>query len=409
MPEFVWRAAHADGQSAEGRTEAASQDEVLRQLRERGLTPIRVQEATGDEAAGGALPRRRQRVDRGPVRQADVLALTSELSIMLRAGLALDAALRVLIDMSHKPSVKVMLEKVLEDVKAGASLSRALLAWQAHFGDFYINMIRSGEISGQMPKVLERLAAHMQRMKALRDSVVSATLYPAILLLVAVLSLVGMLGFVVPQFEKLFIDLSDALPMPTRIVMLLGQGFKHYGLIVAVLVALAGGLIWRWLRTPAGRDWWQARLISLPVLGPLVHKYQISLFARSLGTLLDNGVPLLPALHISVETVTHRALRAALAKMAPLVKEGSRIVPAMRVTGIFEPLAINLVRVGEETGRVGAMMGELADIFDRDVETGIKRSLTLLEPLMILVLGMLIAAIIVSILLGIISVNDLVK
>ncbi|MFC2590099.1 MAG: type II secretion system F family protein [Ottowia sp.] len=407
MPEFLWRAAHADGQAAEGRTEAAAEADVLRQLRERGLTPIRVQPA--GQAEGAALAGPRPRAARGPVKPADVLSLTSELAIMLRAGLALDAALRVLIDMSHKPSVRAMLEKVLEDVKGGAPFSRALAAHQAHFGDFYINMIRSGEVSGQMPQVLDRLAGHMQRLRALRESVVSATLYPAILLGVAVLSLVGMLGFVVPQFEKLFKDMGDALPMPTRVVMLLGQGFRHYGLALGLGAAALGWLAWRWLRTPAGRQWWQARLIALPVLGPIVRKYQLTLFARSLGTLLDNGVPLLAALHISVETVTHQALRQALAKMAPLVKEGSRIVPAMRATGVFEPLAINLVRVGEETGRVGAMMNELAAILDRDVETGIKRGLTLLEPALILVLGLLIAAIIVSILLGIISVNDLVK
>lgn len=407
MPEFLWRAAHADGQAAEGRTEAAAEADVLRQLRERGLTPIRVQPA--GQAEGAALAGPRPRAARGPVKPADVLSLTSELAIMLRAGLALDAALRVLIDMSHKPSVRAMLEKVLEDVKGGAPFSRALAAHQAHFGDFYINMIRSGEVSGQMPQVLDRLAGHMQRLRALRESVVSATLYPAILLGVAVLSLVGMLGFVVPQFEKLFKGMGDALPMPTRVVMLLGQGFRHYGLALGLGAAALGWLVWRWLRTPAGRQWWQARLIALPVLGPIVRKYQLTLFARSLGTLLDNGVPLLAALHISVETVTHQALRQALAKMAPLVKEGSRIVPAMRATGVFEPLAINLVRVGEETGRVGAMMNELAAILDRDVETGIKRGLTLLEPALILVLGLLIAAIIVSILLGIISVNDLVK
>lgn len=407
MPEFLWRAAHADGQAAEGRTEAAAEADVLRQLRERGLTPIRVQPAGQAEDAALAGPR--PRAARGPVKPADVLSLTSELAIMLRAGLALDAALRVLIDMSHKPSVRAMLEKVLEDVKGGAPFSRALAAHQAHFGDFYINMIRSGEVSGQMPQVLDRLAGHMQRLRALRESVVSATLYPAILLGVAVLSLVGMLGFVVPQFEKLFKGMGDALPMPTRVVMLLGQGFRHYGLALGLGAAALGWLAWRWLCTPAGRQWWQARLIALPVLGPIVRKYQLTLFARSLGTLLDNGVPLLAALHISVETVTHQALRQALAKMAPLVKEGSRIVPAMRATGVFEPLAINLVRVGEETGRVGAMMNELAAILDRDVETGIKRGLTLLEPALILVLGLLIAAIIVSILLGIISVNDLVK
>lgn len=415
MPEFAWRAAAADGQLVEGRTEAAEAALVLRQLRERGLTPIRVDDAAGLPAGDdrAALPGLRTglraglRAQGGPVKPADVLALTSELAIMLRAGLALDSALRVLIEMSHKPSVRAMLEKVLEDVKGGAPFSRALTAHRAHFGDFYINMVRSGEASGQMSQVLERLVAHMNRLRALRESVISATLYPAILLGVALLSLVGMLGFVVPQFEKLFADMGDALPLPTRFVMLLGQGFKHYGLALAVGAALAVWLLARWLRTPVGRAWWQARLLRLPVLGPLVLKYQLTLFARSLGTLLGNGVPLLSSLHIATETVTHLALRQALAKMAPMVKEGSRIVPAMRATGVFEPLAINLVRVGEETGRIGPMMSELADILDREVETGIKRALTLLEPALILLLGLLIAGIIVSILLGILSVNDL--
>ena len=212
MPEFAWRAAQADGQLVEGRSEAAAADGVLRQLRERGLTPIKVEAALAGGGATGVLQAARggRRAQRGPVTRADVLALTSELSIMLRAGLALDNALRVLIEMSAKPSVKALLEGILEDVKGGASFSRALAARRDLFGDFYINMVRSGEASGQMSQVLERLVAHMERMRALRESVISATLYPAILLGVAVLSLVGMLGFVVPQFEKLFTDMGDA-------------------------------------------------------------------------------------------------------------------------------------------------------------------------------------------------------
>ena len=221
MAEFVWRAAQPDGQLIEGRTEAAASDAVLRQLRERGLTPLRVQDAAETPTATGVKGfrgRANRRAARGPVTQADVLALTTELSIMLRAGLALDNALRVLIEMSAKPSVKTMLEGILEDVKGGAPFSRALGTRKNLFGDFYVNMVRSGEASGQMSQVLERLVAHMNRLRALRESVVSATIYPAILLGVALLSLVGMLGFVVPQFEKLFKDMGDALPLPTRIV-----------------------------------------------------------------------------------------------------------------------------------------------------------------------------------------------
>ena len=405
MPEFAWRAAQADGQLLEGRFEAAAADAVLRHLRERGLTPIKVEDAA---AADVAVPGRgNRRALRGPVTRADVLALTSELSIMLRAGLALDNALRVLIEMSAKPSVRQLLETILEDVKGGVPFSRALAKRGDLFGDFYINLVRSGEASGQMSQVLERLVAHMERLRALRESVVSATLYPAILLVVAALSLIGMLGFVVPQFEKLFTDMGDALPLPTRFVMMLGHGFQRWGLVIGLVAVLLGRLLWRWLRTPPGRAWWQNRALRLPIVGPLLYKYELTLFARSLGTLLGNGVPLLTGLHIATETVGNAGLRAALGKMAPLVKDGARMVRAMTATQVFEPLAINLIRVGEETGRIGPMRPELADVLNREVETGIKRALTLLEPILILVLGVLIAAIIVSILLGILSINDL--
>ena len=415
MPEFAWRAAEASGNVVEGRLTAPSAALAMKQLRGRGLTPLRVDDAAGGGAASLAVPAgaapagvgRAQRVARGPVTSADVLALTSELAIMLRAGLALDNALRVLIDMSHKPSVAQLLQGILDDVKGGVPLSKALARHQGLFGDFYVNMIRSGEASGQLAGVLARLVEHMERLRALRESIISAIIYPAILLAVAVLSLVVMLGFVVPQFEKLFKDMGDALPLPTRVVMVLGQVFTQYGWALAIGSAVAGWLLVRWLKSPAGKAWWQPRVLRVPVLGTLMLKYELTLFSRSLGTLLGNGVPMLTALHIATDTVGNAVLRQPLKQVAPFVKEGGKVVQAMVATRIFEPLAINLIRVGEETGRIGPMMLELANILNRDVETGIKRTLTLVEPVLILVLGFLIATIIVSILLGILSINDL--
>lgn len=417
MPDFVWRAATAAGKVEEGRLSAPSSAAALKQLRDQGLTPLRIDDAATAGAAAsavdakasgeGGLAPSKVRQAKGPVTSADVLALTSELAIMLRAGLALDNALRVLIDMSHKPSIAALVQGILDAVKGGTPLSRALAAHRSLFGDFYINMVRSGEVSGQMSAVLDRLVEHMERQRALRDSVISATIYPAILLGVAVLSLIAMLGFVVPQFEKLFTDMGDALPLPTRLVMGLGQAFTHYGLVIGAVVVVGGALLARWFQSPAGRQWWQSRLLRLPLMGRLALKYQLTLFSRSLGTLLGNGVPMLTALHIATETVGNTVLRQALARVAPIVKEGGKVVQAISATGIFEPLAINLIRVGEETGRIGPMMLELSNILNREVETGIKRLLTLVEPVLILVLGVLIAAIIVSILLGILSINDL--
>ena len=415
MPDFVWRAATASGQITEGRITSASAALALKQLRSQGLAPISLE----DQVLGGALVDSvaaqsdkgfalvKAKVDKGPVKAADVLALSSELAIMLRAGLALDSALRVLIEMSYKPSLSSLLQQMLDDVKSGTALSKALAKHPHLFGDFYVNMIRSGEVSGQMSSVLDRLVEHMEGQRALRESVVSATIYPAILLVVAILSLVGMLGFVVPQFEKLFMDMGDALPWPTKIVMEMGHLFTRYGVVLAALAFVAGYLGLRWLRSSGGRLWWQGRVLRLPMIGSLALKYQLTLYARSLGTLLGNGVPLLTALAIATDTVGNTVLQKSLARVTPLVKEGGKVVHAISATGIFEPLAINLIRVGEETGRIGPMMIELANILNREVEVGIKRLLTLLEPLLILVLGFLIAGIIISILLGILSINDL--
>ena len=416
MPDFSWRAAQADAQIIEGRLQAANAAQAMSQLRAQGLTPLFIGEGGANSAALG-MPAAtafkapsvtgRGLFKSGGITQADILVMTSELSIMLKAGLSLDNALRVLIGMSPKPAMMALTQTILDDVKGGSALSTALKRHPQQFGEFYLNMVRSGEAGGQLSAVLERLVEHLERLRALRESVVSATIYPAILMVVAVLSLIAMLGFVVPQFETLFKGMGDALPTPTRIVMNIGRVFTDYGLIIGLVLLLVFWLLRSWLRSPAGNQWWQARALKLPILGKLLLKYDLTLFARSLGTLLGNGVPLLQALQIATQTVGNITLRQALEGVGPKVKGGGRLVDAMGASGIFEPLAISLVRVGEETGRMGPMLLELARLFNRDVETGIKRGLTLLEPLLIVVLGLMIAAIIVSILLGILSVNDL--
>ncbi|MFY7941287.1 MAG: type II secretion system F family protein, partial [Burkholderiaceae bacterium] len=229
MPDYAWKAARADASILEGRLSAPSQARAMQQLRSQGLTLLSIQEAGAAAAAspiagikplhGGEPSRLSRLLTNQNVTQADILVMSSELSIMLKAGLALDNALRVLIGMNAKPGMMKLTQTLLEDVKGGVSLSKALAKHPQQFSDFYINMIRSGEASGQISAVLERLVEHLERLKALRESVISAIIYPCILLGVAVISLVAMLGFVVPQFETLFNDMGDALPAPTRLVM----------------------------------------------------------------------------------------------------------------------------------------------------------------------------------------------
>jgi general secretion pathway protein F len=403
MPDFNWEAFDQRGQMLRGTHAATTVAEVVVHLRKARLSPVKIEEARLQSVS--LIPEGKRK--KGPIKPVDIQAMTSELAIMVRAGLSLDSALKVLVEMSYKQSVQEMLQAILESVKGGVSLSQALSTFGEHFGDFYINMIRSGEVSGQMAAVLQRLTEHMQRQRALRESAISATIYPAILLGVAVLSLVAMLGFVVPQFEQLFRDMGDALPLPTQLVMALGQAFREYGWLILLLCIASAVLLKRWMHSAQGRSKIQSWLLGLPVIGGVLHKYELTLFSRSLGTLLGNGVSLLTALRIATQTVNNLVIRQQLDQMIPMVKEGQRLVVAAKKATVFEPLALNLIRVGEETGRLGEMMVELSDILNRDVENGIKRLLTMLEPVLILVLGMLIAGIIVSILLGILSVNDL--
>lgn len=410
MADYVYRAAHGDGRVRDGRVAAPSREAALRQLQAQGLTPLQIAEADGATAgvgvAGDARPGRRFARD-GGLDAADIHALTGELAVMLRAGLPLDRALRVLLDMAAKPAVAGLADELLKAVKAGKGLSQALSAHQAAFGEFYINMVRSGEAGGQLAEVLGRLAEHLERVKALRESVVSALIYPAVLVAVAAVSVFLMLGFVVPQFESLFDDMGEALPLPTRIIVAGGHLVADWGWLMAMAAAAVLWLGRRWLATPAGRGWRDAQVLKLPVLGGVVRKYEVSRFARSMGTLLGNGVPIVHALRIASDTMANQHLRGALAGVVPAIKQGGRLADALGGSGLFGPLALNMLRLGEETGRLDEMLLELARVADGEVQAGVKRALTLLEPLLILVLGAVIAAIIVSILLGILSVNDL--
>lgn len=409
MPEFTYRAANAQGVIQQGVIDAPGRDQALRQLRAKGLTPVTITEGQAQAAAKPSadvkLSRRAARKTPG---HADIHNFTSELSVMLRAGLPLDRALRVLISMSRLPSFTTVLDDIFRAVKSGKSFSQALVPHQALFGDFYINMVRSGEAGGQLAGVLSSLAEHLERLKALRESVISALIYPVILLVVAALSVVMMLGFVVPQFETLFADMGDALPLPTRIIVQLGDLIGQWGWALLIGTIVVVSLVRSWLRSPSGRAWKDARLLKIPVVGTVVRKYEITRFTRSMGTLLGNGVPIVRALGIASATMGNQVMRQALDGVGPAIKRGGRLADALEQSGLFTPLVLNMVRLGEETGRLDEMLLEVARVHDGEVQAGVKRVLTLVEPALILLLGGVIAAIIVSILMGILSVNELV-
>ena len=401
MPQFSYKAIAQDGKARNGIIDADGLELASRQLRAQGLTLLKLE--AGSSAAGLAG----DKVSGKPPSRQDILSMTSELAVLLRAGLPLDRALKVLIDMAAQPQMNQLLNELLRAVKGGKPLSQAMQSYQQVFGTFYLSMVRAGEASGQLAQVLNRLVEYLQTAKENRDTVISALIYPAILAVVMVLSIVVMLGFVVPQFETLFEDMGDALPMITQVVISSADFIKSYGLIVLVLCA-AGAAYWRkWSSTEAGKLSLHRRILKLPLAGGIIFEFEVSKFARTVGTLIGNGVSLLKAISIAIGTVDNKVIKEALEVLPPAVKAGKRMSVALEETHMFTPMVIQMIRVGEESGSLDQMMLELATVFDSHVQSGVKRGLALLEPVLILGMGFIIAVIIIAILMGILSVNDL--
>lgn len=399
MASFTYKAVGRDGKTRQGVVEASGQELASRQLRAQGLTLLKLE-------AGNSLDDPGKAVGKPPGRQ-EVLSMTSELAVLLRAGLPLDRALKVLIDMAVQPQMQFLLNDLLKAVKGGKALSIAMQSHEKIFGSFYISMVRSGEASGQLSEVLDRLVEYLENAKANRDSVVSALIYPAILLVVAVLSIVLMLGFVVPQFESLFEDMGEALPLLTQMVLSGADFIKSWGWLLLIAI-IGGGIVFRnWSSTDQGRAALDRRMLGLPLAGGIVFEFEVSKFARTTGTLLGNGVSLLKAISIAIDTVDNRVIRDALQVLPPAVKGGQRMSIALEESKMFTPMVIQMIRVGEESGSLDKMLLELAKVFDDHVQSGVKRGLALLEPILILTMGFIIAVIIIAILMGILSVNNL--
>jgi general secretion pathway protein F len=261
---------------------------------------------------------------------------------------------------------------------------------------------------GALEIVLERLADHMESAREMRGALTSALIYPAILVVVAIVSILILLGYVVPQFTQMFDGMGQALPLSTRITIAVGEGLHAWGWLLVVLVAAGFWFLRSQLADPASAYKWHAGLLRLPVLGEIVVKKEVARFAHTLGTLLQNGIPLLKALIIVKDTMGNRVLADGLERVTSSLKEGQSLADPLSKVPHFSSFAVHMIRVGEESGELDTILQKVATTFDRDTQETIKRAMTLLEPMLILVLGVVIAAVIISILVAILSINELV-
>lgn len=405
MPFYQYKAVTPAGEVQEGVLEASSTPAAIERIQSMGFIPIRAEEAGTGKAV--ASPARAPLFARRGVSQDDVGVLTRELATLLKAGLPLDRSFEILINLAANPKVAELLGRIRNEVRGGMALSRALESQRSVFSRFYVNMVRAGEAGGSLPNVLLRLAEYMERSKALRDNVMSSLTYPAFLAVVSVLAVIVLLGAVVPRFKPIFAGAGKAVPLTTQAVLFAGDALRGYGWLMLMALAFAGYLLLRRLRDPEVRYRFDRRLVTAPVVGDLFSKLEMARFSRTLGTLLANGVTLVGALAIVRETMANTWLSEAVGGVARELKEGRGLGRPMMETGRFPMLAVHMILVGEETGRLDELLMQVAETYDREVEVAITKALALLQPVMIVAMALVIGFIIIAILSAMLSVYDL--
>lgn len=410
MPTFYYKAVNASGEVQEGELSVANQQLILARLQKQGLTPIRIDELSAQkqkEKQQQKIKTTSKKIKKKAIKPDDIRVFTDDLSTLLNAGMPLDRAFDILIDLAENAQMQTVLTNIRDNVMGGSSLAEAMEAEKGVFSRFYLNMIRAGEAGSAIDKVLVRLTEFLERSAELKETVKSALIYPIILLSVAGLSVIILLTFVVPQFSQMFEDAGKALPLPTQIVIGMGAFFQEYWWAVAFAII---GIIYffkKQFANPETKRFWDAKLLKFSLVGDLITKIEVARFTRTLGTLLENGVPLLSALSIMKDTMSNLVMADSIGRVTQSLKEGRSLTEPLQAEGYFPKMAVQMVRVGEETGQLTEMLVKVANIYDKEVRNAVQRMLSLLEPILILGLGVVIAGIIFSILIAILSVNDL--
>ena len=403
MALFQIKAVNRDGETIVEEREAPSESALILSLQEEGLLPIRVTAAGSSTFGFMSLGRR------GPkISHKQVTLFTRELLTLLEAGLPLDRALTVLLELTQQePEFNGMIAKIIEKIKGGAQLSDALEAQGPVFTRFYLNLIRAGEAGGALETVLDRLTQYLDSSKELKDTVKTAMIYPAILVLMAIGSLLLLLTFVVPQFTEMFDSAGKELPVPTQIVVGAADAIRSYWWVAVPVFMLVSGWVRYQRSDPDRRLVWDGWMLKLPLFGDLILKFQVASFSRTLGTLLTNGVPLLGALSIVKDTLDNRLVAQKLDLAIDSLKGGGGLTAPLMEANIFPSLAMQMIKLGEESAQLPEMLDRVATTYDKEIKISIQRLLALLEPVLIVGLGIMIGGIIISILMAILSVNDL--
>jgi type IV pilus assembly protein PilC len=383
MATFTYTARALNGQLKSATIEAGSREEVVQQLRKQRLTVVKVDEQAKKKATGKIAMR-------------DIVIFTRQFATMINAGLPLVQALDILAKQSENPSLKEVTRQVVFDVESGHTVADALRKHPKAFSDLYVNMVAAGEAGGILDTILLRLAVFLEKNDALIRKVKGAMIYPGVILSVAVIAIGVLLLFVIPVFKEMFASVGMSLPLPTRVVIALSEFLQNYWYMVAGGIAGAIFLLKRYYATNDGRRKIDASLLKFPILGDVLRKSAVSRFTRTLGTLISSGVSILEGLEITAKTAGNRVIQDAIMESRASIAGGESIAAPLQKSAVFPPMVISMIAVGEQTGGLDEMLSKIADFYDEEVDAAVSGLLAMMEPVMIVFLGVVVGGMVVS-------------
>lgn len=403
---FEYNARNIRGELVKGEIEAENIREVANRLRERGLLPIRIEEKKKKSffsltLGGEEKPKK--------VKLNDLSIFTRQFATMINSGLSMATALRILAEQTESKALRIIVQEVQKSVDEGMALSEAFSKFPTVFSKLYTNMVKAAEASGTLDETLERLATTLEKQQELRGKIKSAMTYPVAILIFAILVTAGLLIFLVPTFANMFASLGAPLPLPTAIILkisvILRQNFPIVSLLFFALVF--GGL--KAIKNEKIKEKLDTYLLKIPLIGPLVEKSAIVNFSRVFATQIKTGVPILQALELVSQTVGNSVFKKAIINASTRIREGERIAPPLRDSKIFPPMVVHMISVGEEAGNLELMLNKIGDFYERELANSIESLTSLIEPLMLVLIGGLAGGILISLYLPIFTMFQYIK
>jgi len=401
---FAYKVRDRAGKMVSGTLEADSQALVASRLKQMGFSPLVIEEQKIN------VGKKELHLPWGNrVKSKDLAVFSRQFATMINSGLSLLRALNILSEQTENKKLAETVADVRAEIEKGTSLSAALTKHPKVFKRLYVAMIRAGEIGGVLDGVLLRLAENLEKEVALKQKIKSAMTYPTVVFCMVLIILTGMLMFVVPTFKNLYKDLGGTLPLPTRVLIGASDMVKKFWYVVAALIIGGAIGIKRWVATDQGRGVWDAMKLKMPIFGSLVHKTALSRFSRTLSVLMRSGVPILQSLDIVRETVNNTVVSNALADVAGAVKEGESIARPLERHAVFPPMVVQMIAVGEETGALDTMLEKISDFYDQEVEATVDALTSLIEPVLIAVMGVCVGGMVVSLYMPMFNIIKLIK